>query len=133
MLRRLLLDPRDHPRQDGCLSHAERELFADDVRVTFATSPPLAARLGVDCRPAKRRGPRDAAKFEATGQARARVGWEYRLVGVAEKIVTANVRWLAGYRHPRYHQPGSADAPRRVFASPAPLMTGRRRRVTRSR
>jgi hypothetical protein len=55
----------------------------------------LRAKLArvVDCWPAKRRGPRDAARFEATGQARARVGWEYRLVGAAEKIVTANARW----------------------------------------
>jgi hypothetical protein len=40
------------------------------------------------------------AKFEATAQACAQVGWEYRLVGAADEIVTANVRWLAGYRHP---------------------------------
>jgi hypothetical protein len=28
------------------------------------------------------------------------VGSEYRLVGATDEIVTANVRWLAGYRHP---------------------------------
>jgi hypothetical protein len=28
------------------------------------------------------------------------VGWNYRLVGVPDPIVTANLRWLAGYRHP---------------------------------
>jgi len=78
----------------------------------------------VDCRPAERRGPRDSAKFEATAQACARVGWEYRLVGAADEIVTANVRWLAGYRHPRHHQPGPADALRQVFAAPAALMAG---------
>jgi hypothetical protein len=78
----------------------------------------------VDCRPAERRGPRDAAKFEATGQACARVGWEYRLVGAADPVVTLNVRWLAGYRHPRHHQPGPAEALRQVFASPVPLMAG---------
>ncbi len=45
-------------------------------------------------------------------------------MGVAEKIVTANVRWLAGHRHPRHHQPGLADALPGVFASPAPSIAG---------
>jgi hypothetical protein len=40
------------------------------------------------------------AKFEATGQACAQVGWEYRLVGAADGIVTLGVRLLAGYRRP---------------------------------
>jgi len=75
----------------------------------------------------------EAAKFGATAQACARAGWEYRLVGAAEKIVTVNVWWLAGYRHRRHHQPGPTDALRQVFARPAPSMAGRRRRVTRSR
>jgi hypothetical protein len=78
----------------------------------------------IDCRPVERRGPRDVAKFAATGQACARVGWEYRLVGAADEVVTANVRWLAGYRHPRYHQPGVAGMLRQVFAVPAALMAG---------
>src|SRR5215472_12376220 len=78
----------------------------------------------VDCRPAERRGARDAAKFEATAQACARVGWEYRLVGASDEMVTANVRWLAAYRHPRHHQPGVASVLRPVFAAPAPLMAG---------
>jgi hypothetical protein len=73
----------------------------------------------VDCRPCERRGPRDIAKFEATRQACARVGWEYRLVGAADGVVTANVRWLAGYRHPRHDLPEAADALRRVFAAAA--------------
>jgi TnsA-like endonuclease N terminal len=78
----------------------------------------------VDCRPVERRGPRDLAKFEATAQACARVGWEYRLVGAADAIVTLNVRWLAGYRHPRHHRRGTADALGQVFAVPAALIAG---------
>ncbi|MFE9593433.1 TnsA-like heteromeric transposase endonuclease subunit [Streptomyces sp. NPDC006294] len=56
----------------------------------------------VDCRPADRRRPRDVAKFEATRAACTRVGWEFRLVGNPDAIFVRNVRWLAGYRHPRY-------------------------------
>jgi hypothetical protein len=64
----------------------------------------------------------EAAKFRATAQACARVGWEYRLVGASENIVTANVRWLAGYRHPRHHQLGPMVPCGRYRPSPAPLM-----------
>jgi hypothetical protein len=43
----------------------------------------------------ERRKPRDAAKFAAIARACAMVGWNYRLVGVPDPIVTANLRWLA--------------------------------------
>ena len=50
----------------------------------------------VDCRPVERRRPRDVAKFEATARACALAGWEYRLLGEVDALVTANLRWLAG-------------------------------------
>lgn len=78
----------------------------------------------VDCRPAERRGPADVAKFDATAEACVRVGWEYRLEGAADEIVAANVRWLAGYRHPRHSRGAAGAALLRVFAAPAPLMAG---------
>ena len=78
----------------------------------------------IDCRPEERRGPADVAKFDATAQACALAGWEYRLMGAADEVVAANVRWLAGYRHPRYYLPGQVGVLRRVFAAPAPLMIG---------
>jgi hypothetical protein len=52
------------------------------------------------------------------------VGWEYRLAGAADEIVAANVRWLAGYRHPRHKRSEPAGVLRRVFAGPAPLLAG---------
>jgi hypothetical protein len=36
----------------------------------------------------------------------------------------ANVRWLAGYRHPRHHLPDVAADLRAVFAAPAGLLDG---------
>jgi hypothetical protein len=45
-------------------------------------------------------------------------------VGAADEIVTANVQWPAGYRHPRHDQPEPADALQRVFAAAAPLIAG---------
>ena len=79
---------------------------AVDTTVTHA--PDFFARrrdgsaVVVDCRPVERRRPRDVAKFDATARACALAGWEYRLLGAAPPLVTANLRWLAGYRHPRH-------------------------------
>jgi hypothetical protein len=78
----------------------------------------------VDCRPVERRRPRDVAKFEATARACALAGWEYRLLGEVDALVAANLRWLAGYRHPRHHLAETVDVLRRVFATPTPLMAG---------
>src|SRR6266540_950421 len=60
----------------------------------------------VDCRPVERRPVRDLAAFDAMRRACEVLGWEYRLVGAPDPIVAANLRWLAGYRHPRHYQPG---------------------------
>jgi hypothetical protein len=78
----------------------------------------------VDCRLADRRPARDLAKFEATRRACELVGWEYRLVGAADPVVTANPRWLAGYRHRRHGVAGLAEAWRAAFAEPVPLLVG---------
>jgi hypothetical protein len=80
----------------------------------------------VDCRPLERIKPRDAAKFEATRRACGQLGWEYRVVGAPDPIVVSNVRWLAGYRHPRHDVPEVAAGLRGVFAEPGGLMTGAR-------
>ncbi|MGO8772047.1 TnsA-like heteromeric transposase endonuclease subunit [Mycobacterium sp.] len=77
-----------------------------------------------DCRPVERRGPGDLAKFEATGRVCARLGWEYRLVGGVEPILAGNLRWLAGYRHPRYDRRQVAQLLAEVFATSFGLMDG---------
>ena len=88
--------------------------WRDEAGKLISHAPDFFARRAdgtsvvVDCRPVERRKPRDAAKFEATARACAMVGWNYRLVGVPDPIVTANLRWLAGYRHPRHDLPTSA-------------------------
>jgi hypothetical protein len=78
----------------------------------------------VDCRPVDRRPARDVAKFAATAAACAQIGWEYQLLGAAEPVATANVRWLAGYRHPRHDVPEIAGVLRQVFATPIGLHVG---------
>src|SRR5664280_1981514 len=70
----------------------------------FARRPDGSAVV-VDCQPLTRIKPRDAAAFETTRQACREVGWDYRLVCAPDPVLAANVRWLAGYRHPRNAQP----------------------------
>jgi len=53
----------------------------------------------IDVRPDERVKPQDAAVFAATAASCAAVGWGYRRVGVPDPVFTANLRWLAGYRH----------------------------------
>ena len=75
-----------------------------------------------------------AAVFADTAAMAAQVGWDYRRVGELDPVAAANLRWLAGYRHPRCAQPAAMAALREVFDRPRPLREGAGpRRATRSR
>jgi hypothetical protein len=71
-------------------------------------APQLMARLQdgsgllLDC--AGRSGPsaRLAKRARVVAAAAEAAGWSYRLAGPPDPVLVANVRWLAGYRHPRY-------------------------------
>jgi len=78
----------------------------------------------IDVRPVQRIGDKDAAVFAATAQFCAQVGWEYQRVGELDPVHAANLRWLAGYRHPRFAQPAPTARLRAVFTGPAPLLAG---------
>ncbi|MFB7397639.1 TnsA-like heteromeric transposase endonuclease subunit [Streptomyces sp. NPDC056191] len=55
----------------------------------------------------------------------ARVGWAYRRLEPPPPVVAANLRWLVGYRHPRYQgPPGMQAALAEAFAAPRPLADG---------
>jgi hypothetical protein len=81
----------------------------------------------IDVRAEDRIDPEDAEAFEATAQACVSVGWTFRRIGEIEPVLGANLRWLAGYRHPRCLHVGRATDLRRVFAEARPLMEGARR------
>ena len=78
----------------------------------------------IDVRADERIGEKDAAVFAATAQVCAQVGWEYQRAGELGPVRAANLRWLSGYRHPRFDQPGVAARLGEVFAEPGPLVGG---------
>ncbi|MFD8719476.1 TnsA-like heteromeric transposase endonuclease subunit [Streptomyces sp. NPDC059629] len=80
--------------------------------------------LLLDSRPEERRPARDMAKFEATRRACVEAGWSYALWGELEHVEAVNLRWLAGYRHPRCFRDEAAGQLRAFFAGSAPLMEG---------
>ncbi|MEW2275708.1 TnsA-like heteromeric transposase endonuclease subunit [Streptomyces griseofuscus] len=83
--------------------------------------------LVVDVRPDERIEPDDATKFAVTAAACRAVGWDFVRVGTPDGVLMANVRWLAGYRHPRVHRPEVAARLLEVFTDGGGLLTGARR------
>ncbi|MFE7836355.1 TnsA-like heteromeric transposase endonuclease subunit [Streptomyces sp. NPDC057474] len=83
--------------------------------------------LVVDVRPDERIEPDDATKFAVTAVACRAVGWDFQRVGMPEAVQMANVRWLAGYRHPRVHRSEVAARLVEVFADGGDLLAGARR------
>lgn len=103
--------------------------FRDGLRVR-RHAPDWFARMGdgsalvLDCRPDDRIKPKDEAAFAATAQACRSVGWSYQRVGAPEPVRMENVRWLAGYRHPRFANPEVAAALAATFVAPRRLWDG---------
>ncbi|OKJ27846.1 TnsA-like heteromeric transposase endonuclease subunit [Streptomyces sp. CB01580] len=102
---------------DGRVRSWVPQLFARyaDGTGLFADCPSGPAAGGV-------RAQRAGAVLEA---ACARVGWVYRRLDPLSVLAAANLRWLAGYRHPRYRGPcGLRAAVAEAFAVPRPLFKG---------
>jgi hypothetical protein len=81
----------------------------------------------MDVRPDDRIEPDDAEAFAATARACEHAGWAFRRVGAIDPILLANVKWLAGYRHNRFHQPLIAARLREVFTERQGLFAGAER------
>lgn len=79
----------------------------------------------IDVRDDGRIEPKDAEAFAAMEAACAQAGWRFRRLGAADAVVTANVRWLSRYRHPRCLGPdGLAAALLAAFGRPRALWDG---------
>lgn len=93
-------------------------------------APQLMARMAdgsgllLDC--VGREGPsgRLTARARVVAAAAEAVGWRYRLAGPADPVLVANVRWLAGYRHPRYLTAERLPRLLAAFARPQSAMEG---------
>ncbi|MFI1441563.1 TnsA-like heteromeric transposase endonuclease subunit [Streptomyces fructofermentans] len=70
-------------------------------------------------------GERALNAAQAVAEACARLGWTYRRLAPLDDVFAANLKWLAGYRHPRNAgRPGLMPAVLDAFAQPRPLLQG---------
>jgi hypothetical protein len=127
---------RDHvmlldfaPEVTGLLSQPFWLFWEDERGKRVSHAPDYFARfedgrgLVVDCRPLDRIDVRSAVKFEATRAACMNAGWGYRVVGEVDAVRMTNVRWLAGYRHPRHAvAQGMVERLLALFSVPSPLV-----------
>ncbi|WP_424864269.1 TnsA-like heteromeric transposase endonuclease subunit [Streptomyces sp. SAI-163] len=96
--------------------------WVPQVFARYADGRALLADCPAGTEPAGDRAARAAAVL---GAACAAAGFTYRRLVPPDKRVAANVRWLAGYRHPRYRDAGGLEqAVLQAFAAPRPLMAG---------
>ncbi|MCI2421091.1 TnsA-like heteromeric transposase endonuclease subunit [Saccharopolyspora sp. K220] len=108
-------------------------LWTADNGRTRSHAPDYFARLAdgrglvVDVRPPDRIKPSDAVAFDLTRCCCDALGWDYTVLGADDEVLVANVRWLAGYRHPRHQVPELAGQLRTVFASGLGLHDGAER------
>ncbi len=127
----LMVLDRD-PRVVGMAGRPVRLLWRDGRGRVRSWVPQLFARYAdgtgmlADCPSHAEAGGERAMKAAAVlAEACAQVGFVYRRLERLDEMVEANVKWLAGYRHPRNQgRPGLAAAVREAFARPRPLMEG---------
>lgn len=75
----------------------------------------------VDCRHHNSRQP-DPAADTAIRDACAHAGWDHLLVTGHDPVWIENLRWLAGYRHPRHHHDRMTENLLSAFGRPGPLV-----------
>jgi hypothetical protein len=118
------------PKVVGLVSQPFWLVWQDGSRVR-RHCPDYFARLEdgtamvVDVRADDRIEPTDAEAFAAMETACAHVGWRFRRLGEPDAVVTANLRWLSRYRHPRCGgAEGVVQSLLAVFAQPRSLWDG---------
>ncbi|MFF4533772.1 TnsA-like heteromeric transposase endonuclease subunit [Streptomyces sp. NPDC001407] len=127
----LMVLDRD-PQVVGMAGRPVRLLWRDGGGRERSWVPQLFARYAdgtgmlADCPShAEAGGERAMKAAAAVAEACWQVGFVYRRLERLDEVAEANVKWLAGYRHPRNQgRPGLAAAVREAFARPRPLMEG---------
>jgi hypothetical protein len=74
-----------------------------------------------DCRPIDKADADFLHKCAVVAAACQVIGWEFRLVGEPDPVWAANLRWLAGYRHPRFADPDLEERLVGALAEPRPM------------
>jgi hypothetical protein len=70
-------------------------------------------------------GERALRAAQAVAEACADIGWAYRRLPPLDDVAAANLKWLAGYRHPRNAgRPGLTAAVLKAFTRARPLIEG---------
>ncbi|WP_234545304.1 TnsA-like heteromeric transposase endonuclease subunit, partial [Streptomyces shenzhenensis] len=131
MRTQLMVLDRD-PDVTGLSARPVRLLWRDADRQVRSWVPQLFARytdgtgLLADCPSRPNAGGDRAQRARKVLEAAcARVGWLYRRLEPPPAVAAANLRWLAGYRHPRCQGPlGLRTALAEAFAEPRPLADG---------
>lgn len=128
MRAQLMVLDRD-PRVTGL---AGRLLWCEERGRVRSWVPQLFARyrdgtgLLADCPSHPEAGGERALKVaEAVREACEEIGWAYRRLPPLDDVLAANLKWLAGYRHPRNAgRPGLMAVVLKEFARPRPLIEG---------
>ncbi|MBT2411787.1 TnsA-like heteromeric transposase endonuclease subunit [Streptomyces sp. ISL-12] len=127
----LMVLDRD-PDVTGLAGRPVRLLWRDPRGQVRSWVPQLFARrtdgtaLLADCPGHPAAGGERARKgAEAVAQACADIGWAYRRLLPLDDVLAANLKWLAGYRHPRNAgRPGLTEAALAAFTRPRSLIEG---------
>jgi hypothetical protein len=131
MLAQVMLLDRDRS-VTGLAGRPVRVLWREEDGAVRSWVPQLFARytdgtaLLADC-PARpgAGGPAAQRAAAALESACTQVGWAYRRLQAPDPVVAGNVRWLAGYRHPRHQgADGVRAAVLGAFERPRPLAEG---------
>ncbi|MFF7361558.1 TnsA-like heteromeric transposase endonuclease subunit [Streptomyces sp. NPDC008125] len=131
MRTQLMVLDRD-PAVTGLSARPVRLLWREADGQVRSWVPQLFARyadgtgLLADCPSSPAAGGNRARRAQGVLEAAcARVGWAYRRLEPPPAVVAANLRWLAGYRHPRNQGPSGLQAAlAEAFAGPRPLADG---------
>lgn len=131
MRTQLMVLDRD-PDVAGLAGRPVRLLWRDERGRVRSWVPQLFARyrdgtgLLADCPSHPDAGGERAVKAaEAVRAACEETGWTYRRLAPLDGVLAANLKWLAGYRHPRNAgRPGLTHAVVEAFARPRPLIEG---------
>ncbi|MEU1124982.1 TnsA-like heteromeric transposase endonuclease subunit [Streptomyces sp. NPDC005899] len=131
MRTQLMVLDRD-PDVTGLAGRPVRVLWREERGRVRSWVPQLFARyrdgtgLLADCPSHMEAGGDRAVKAaEAVSAACEEIGWAYRRLEPLDDVRAANLKWLAGYRHPRNAgRPGLMPVVVEAFARPRPLIEG---------